>query len=350
MKKFIFKTITILFPFFIFYGFFLSYYKNKEGDLYRIGYVFPDSKYNNEKIFDSIKLKNKYYTNFSNSINNKTSNFDYFIIGDSFSEMNLKGYKNYLGYISTKKVIHFDRFIFDNPIEGLYTLLNSDFFEKYKPKYVILQNVERIINERNINLNKKNALKIDSIYKIIKYKNSNKKEENLNLLDKFFSRDVLRFPLYNINYMFDDNAFSSPVYKVKTDKKLFDINKKEVLFLDEDIQALKFNNNINNIKNTNYNFNELNFKLKTKGIKLIVLISPDKYDIYYDNFVEQNRYLKPIFFDEFDKLKKNYIYIDLKKILSKSIKSEKDIYYYDDSHWSPKASKIVANEIYRLTK
>jgi hypothetical protein len=42
---------------------------------------------------------------------------------------------------------------------------------------------------------------------------------------------------------------------------------------------------------------------------------------------------------------KDYIYIDAKEILVSKIKNEQDIYFYDDTHWSPVASKIIADNI-----
>jgi hypothetical protein len=32
-------------------------------------------------------------------------------------------------------------------------------------------------------------------------------------------------------------------------------------------------------------------------------------------------------------------------MLKKQMKNQKDIYFYDDTHWSPWASKIIANEL-----
>ena len=40
-----------------------------------------------------------------------------------------------------------------------------------------------------------------------------------------------------------------------------------------------------------------------------------------------------------------HIYIDAKEILASKIKYEQDIYFYDDTHWSPVASKIIADNI-----
>jgi hypothetical protein len=44
-------------------------------------------------------------------------------------------------------------------------------------------------------------------------------------------------------------------------------------------------------------------------------------------------------------LKKEYIFIDTKKILSPLLKQGvKDLYYSDDTHWSYKASEAIAKD------
>ncbi|MNF12645.1 hypothetical protein D3C80_2142110 [compost metagenome] len=52
-----------------------------------------------------------------------------------------------------------------------------------------------------------------------------------------------------------------------------------------------------------------------------------------------------MFFQYLASLKKDYLYINSKKILSAQLENKKDIYFYDDTHWSPIASKIVADKI-----
>ena len=94
--------------------------------------------------------------------------------------------------------------------------------------------------------------------------------------------------------------------------------------------------------------NDLSNKLKNKGIKLIVLPSPDKYNVYYDYIIEKTKYPKPLFFEHLDKTEKKYLYVNSKKKLIDAVRRKKDIYFYDDTHWSPWASKLISDEIYKL--
>ena len=83
-------------------------------------------------------------------------------------------------------------------------------------------------------------------------------------------------------------------------------------------------------------------------MKLIMLISPDKYDLYFNHIKNNESLTKPLFFQLYDQYKKNYTNVDAYKILSEKIESEKDVYYYDDTHWSPKGAKIIADDIYKI--
>ena len=85
--------------------------------------------------------------------------------------------------------------------------------------------------------------------------------------------------------------------------------------------------------------------LKERGVKLIGLPSTDKLDFYDDDIINKNQYPKPLFFETMRSLDKNYIYIDSKKILKENTSNIKDVYFYDDTHWSPVASKIIADKI-----
>jgi len=79
--------------------------------------------------------------------------------------------------------------------------------------------------------------------------------------------------------------------------------------------------------------------------QLIFLPVPDKYDFYYEYIKNKSKYIKPLFFDHRKRLNKKFIYIDSKNILAQYKDVYKDIYFYDDTHWTNIASNIIANDI-----
>ena len=151
-------------------------------------------------------------------------------------------------------------------------------------------------------------------------------------------------------YFFNDKPNGSQTYSVEATENLFSINSRKLLFFDQDIDFLKFSNDSLKIVRLNKTLNYLSKKLRSKGVTLIVLPCPDKYDMYYSYIQNQNKYPRPLFFRYYNKLPKSYVYINSKEILSSMLYETKDIYYWDDTHWSPIAAQRIAREISKAMK
>ncbi|MBF0502331.1 MAG: hypothetical protein HQM09_19480 [Candidatus Riflebacteria bacterium] len=159
-------------------------------------------------------------------------------------------------------------------------------------------------------------------------------------------QDIIYYSLYNILYHFDEKAYFSKVYKVNLTKKLFSTQKNELLFYFADIDRIGFTTR-NNVSVLNQELNILSRKIQDKGGKLIVLPCPDKYEVYC-KYIANNILPKNNFFEFMDELQKEFVYIDTRKLLLEQIDNgKKDIYFADDTHWSPISAKLVANEIFK---
>jgi hypothetical protein len=348
MKKIIIKTSLFVIPFFLIFVVKELFYVKEKGDLLRLGMVFDTNDFDRKIAFKKQFAKKLLYTPVSKLDLNVSNTFDFISIGDSFSDQKNSGYQNCLVHNSKSTLLDIDRKLYDSPIQVLHNLINGGFFEKNKTKYVILQNVERIFVERGLKLPKNEKLTIDSLQQLIAKKSIQKEEKEEK--DQFFSKVNIQFAMYNFNYLYDDNANVSQTYKVETTKSLFTGLENELLFFQDDLKALKVNNDKKLIENLNVELNLLSEKLAKLNIKLIVLPAPDKFGVYYDYIVNKEKYEKPIFFDHFSTLKKKYIYINSKAVLTKAIKNHKDVYFYDDTHWSPIAAELIAEEILRVCK
>lgn len=345
MKALILKTTFFTAPFALLYLFCLLFYSNTETpDLLRLGSI-PNLDENYHQKFEF--RQNVKYDSISNVLYsiNKKKKYTILTIGDSFSEQENLGYKNFLA--QNFSVLHIDRFISNNQIQTLINLLNGDFFDKYDIKYVILQNVERLTieNVKNISLQDKMTLsQIDSLIKLRndKYKQINKKDTK----QDFFSKRTIKFPLYDFpKFLFSENYLSdNSVFNVEINSELFSNNLSKLLFLNYDLVQSTQNNNLKNIDSLNIVLNIISQKLSQRNISLIFLPSPDKYDLYYEFIVDKDSFTKPVFFDIMKNTKKEYIYIDSKEILLSQIE-KKDLYFYDDTHWSPISAEIIANKI-----
>ncbi len=344
MKKLLIKSLLFSLPIIVLYFFTLFFYSTDKGDLIRMGYIFNKGDY--RSIFKRELVQKFFYTNVSSLNFNQQKKFTVLTIGDSFSGQKGYGYKNYLAQKPNISVLHLDRFLTKNPIETAFGILNSDLLKTIKVDYIILQSVERHITERVKKINKNRIITTDSLKTQIKEHNDMLKKEIEK--EKFPSQRIIKFPLQNLLYFFDDNAYGSDTYQVTADKILFSKDNNRLLFLSSDLNAVKDNNNEKSLAKLNTTLNELSNRLGKKGITLIVLPSPDKYDFYYDNIINKKKYPKPLFFERFEKYPKQYIYINSKKIIKQHGKYQKDLYFYDDTHWSPWSSKIIANELEKV--
>ncbi len=337
MRKFIYKSIFFVLPFCITYILGIFCIPVGKGDLLRIGNIIGKTKtYKSD--FAKEYSKNVHYTQFSDLELGTTEEFTILTIGDSFSQQRNYGYQNYLSDNPNIKVLHFNKRV--NPLQAIYGIINSNIIpDKIKIKYILIQSIERDFVNYAIGLNKKQIM---DIKKINRWLTDKQKAEH----PKFFSRTTTQI-LLNLLYPFDDNGYLSKVYITKTSCSLFSTGGNELLFYYGDLRSLDSNNNKKLIGDLNNELNIIAQELKKRNIELIILPSPDKYDVYYQSIINKEKYPKPLFFEYMDKQRKMYHYIDSKKLLSNAIygQKQKDIYFYGDTHWSPIASKIIAKEI-----
>lgn len=316
------------------------------GDLVRMSYKFD--LINPRENIDNLP---KRHINFKNYNGEKV---DVITIGDSFSNGAGGGSNRYYqDYISTKynlKVLNLpDLSETNNYIDSIVILLNSGFFDKSKPKYIILECVQRNLH-LNIGLGKLitnishsgNIFdKINKTKDIFNPKNNSKNNIgfinnlNYNLLKynfKFYLNSYGRYKNYYIEKL-NGNFFSSDV-------------KNELIFFRDDLDFLKYQTK-ENIEKLNHRINKLTYLLKQKGISLYFMPAVDKYNLYRDKLVDKEKYPKSIFFEYLRTLKKDYSFIDTKKILLSELNGKDffDIYHSDDTHWSDKAREHIVNKI-----
>lgn len=112
-----------------------------------------------------------------------------------------------------------------------------------------------------------------------------------------------------------------------------------------DIDGLTIKNDPNKSEELNKFLSKINVKLEEKGIKLIVMVYPDKFNLYKDYLENKSTYEKPLLLHNFNALAKDYEYINVYDILKEAIDAgEKDIYLYDDTHTSQKATELLLKE------
>lgn len=340
--KFVKKVFLSIFIFYILYLFNYKFLKKqRDNDLIRVSSI-----YASEKVYSvNFPKEKKYYTSLDECDIKTKPKYDVVNIGDSFSLQENLGYHNFIAKEEIS-LLNLFSYSYENPAQILVGLLNSGFFDKVQTKYVILESVERLVVKRLVHIDYEKHRDINGIQKeFIKFKREiSKRQKQEEEKAVFFSKQTLKSPPINMMYSL---GFREPigayVYRFKTKDSLF-TNENSVLVYFEDIEKNNFNNNNENVIKVNDNLNKISDLLLEKGIKLIVLVCPDKYDYFYESITNREDLDKPVFFDKMRALEKKYNFIDSKKILKK-VQHKKNVYYYYDSHWSPIAARIIGKKI-----
>jgi len=230
-------------------------------------------------------------------------------------------------------------------LETIAMLLNSGTLKKYSIKYVLVESTQtKIVTRFSSFIDYKavlpNSYSCENIF--IKV---DKRVLNLPTV-QFINNGNFKYFTYNLLYHISPNAYISKVYKEKLNSPLFSIgNGDDLLFSKKDIKSISKNTK-DNLEKVNDELNTLAELLQTQGIKLIFLPVVSKYNLYRDFIKNKHNYPQDPFFDIMRKLDKNYIFVDTKALLFEELrKGIKDIFYIDDTHWSYKASKIIAKDV-----
>lgn len=344
MKRLICKTALFVAPFIFLFCLNCVFYGKDKGDLIRLGKLYwnPATESSLATLYPEYS-KELRFENISKIYSDLKESYDFISIGDSFSNQGEAGYQNCLAH-RDYTLLNIDFTLLGlNPVQGLVELLNGGFFDSVATDYVILQTVERFAIGRCDEIDFNDSICESEIEDKIK---------NYSLVQtepgriSFFNHDIIDIPYVNIKYAFTEKPKQSAVFNASSTVSLFSLDKKKILFYFEDYKRIDKKNNPDSAKMVVDTINELSDRLAEKSIKLVFLIAPDKYDIYYPWLLNKNRYTEPLFFKNYDKFEKRYIDIPAYSILSDAIQNgEKDIYFYEDTHWSPIAAQYVANEI-----
>lgn len=346
MRKLIYKTILFVAPFILLYCFNCIFYGKDKGDLIRLGNMYWNpAKRSSLSILYGKFGKELRFQNLAKIYPDLKKSYDIISIGDSFSNQAEAGYQNGLAH-NDYTLLNIDFTMLGmNPVQALVDLLNGDFFDSVTTDYVILQTVERFAIERCEQIDLENSIYTNELEDKVKNYTLVKAQPRRM---PFFSHDMLDMPCLNIHYIFNEKPRRSDVFNANTTEYLFSIKKKKIIYYFDDYKRIEKKNDPDSAKKVVDTINEISDRLAERNIKLIVLIAPDKYDIHYPWLLNKGRYIEPVFFHNYAKLDKRYIDIPAYTILSDAIKrGEKDIYFYEDTHWSPIAAQYVAEEIAR---
>ena len=321
-KHFLILTFVLIFSYLIYHLFIWNFYTSKIfgrtdnmyiGDLGRMSYQ-----------VNSLFPRKLTYTLPKRLLNTKTYDgqaIDVLTIGDSFSNA-VTGGKNpyYQDYLASKYNLNILNImnITNNRhrlLETIISLYNNGWLQSHKPKLIIIESAQRGVYERFARKFDWSQQRFNITPLIIHTKTNNSYIPHLQPINTA----NYKFPYYGMKYTLTNRA-QKDVVKIKLNKPLFSTSNysTNLLFHYSDVQSIK--NDIKLVTKINQNFNYLAKILKSLNIKLLFLVAPDKYDIYYD-YIQNNKFPKNEFFNLIQPLQKQYLFIESEKILKDKLKN-----------------------------
>ena len=330
MKRFLIKLSYTVLPVFLFlFGLvaYVTFYISPKatGDLGHLAYIpfncQDGDEYEEEQLlYEDVQSQEELKSIHVNVLN----------IGDSFSMQGRNGYQNYL----TKQgvsVANCNNKLYDNPIQYAYNLLNENIIDSTNVDVVVVEVGERVI------VREMERFSVDRLEKPMP-QSSQKGSNEWSLLR---ARDFLMYRF----------GIKKPVCVADLNRDFFDSNEpRKLYFYYADLNGISIEEtSIPKIKEVYSLMLDLANK---KGVGFLLMIPVDKYDLYQDYIVD-NPYPHPKTVNE-----------DVKVILGDAInvmlckyylepmleKGEKDVFLFDDSHWSSKAAEVVGVELGRRVK
>ena len=232
---------------------------------------------------------------------------------------------------------------FLSPVSTLALLSNSGLLDRLKPRYVLLESVERYLPERLLNhfdfTETEDPDRLTEHYRTYRVENFASNEGVT-----FINAGNAKFVYYNVKDLFDVERINKNIYKTRLKAPLFSGQYGDRLYVYHEEYDNQRRLTKDGVRQINDHLNFIADELARKNITLVFMPIVDRSNLY-DGFAVRPRRFS-IFFEEIRKLPKRYQFIDTKAILLPELeRGEKDLYFMDDTHWNPKAAKKIFETI-----
>ena len=350
MRKFLIKiSYTVLPMWLILVGMatYLWAINDNSGDLMRLGMINIGAEYT-----DSMRetaLPEIYPIGENDESRLRQMNCDVLIIGDSFSHgggIGRRGdYVNYIQHDGGRKVtVLYPDFSTENPLQTAYDLLNLGLIDSTNVKNLVMQEGERYLVDRH------NVFKTTNteIFSPLTATAGAATGGNGGGADPSTTGPLLRVK----DFVFYRLLGADPIYKKRLDRDMFTCDEPSKLyFFFEDVE-MGFNVTAQQQQAVINGFDALIAKAQEKGVNLVILIACDKYDLYQD-FIVDNTYPRKTLADDVEQWtapqREHFVYAK-PLLLPRIQQGVKDVFLFNDTHWSPASSRVIAADIIKKLK
>lgn len=341
MKKFLLKlSYTVLPVFLLLFGLvlYVTLYispRADTGDLGNLALIPFWSEYG--QMIRQHEIKDTLFMKVNKTEDLRNIHVNVLTVGDSFSQQEHAGYQNYMPGEGLT-VANCKRSLYDSPIQYAYNIMDWGVVDSTNIDVMVVE-----VGERDF------AIRIDNfgvdkveVPEPEKPSDNDTVETNRNEWSLLRARD---FVLYRF-------ANRSPVYVVDLKQDFFESPEPRKLYFycADIINGMTIEESIRpKVKEV---FDLLTRMAHERGFALVFMLPVDKYDLYQDYIVD-NPYAYPKRINEdVRELLGDIPEVMLSKYYLKPLidKGEKDIFLFDNSHWSYKASEVVGKELSRRVK
>ncbi|MBR5672804.1 MAG: hypothetical protein IKW97_00225 [Muribaculaceae bacterium] len=345
MRKFLINisyTVLPVWLFFVGMAIYLWVINDNSGDLMRLGLINSGPEYT-----DSIRsalLPEVYYSSQDDERLLRLDTCGVLVIGDSFSHGGGVGkqgdYVNYLAHESGRKVVVYTPSdpSLSSPMQVAYDVLNLGFVDSSNVKNLVVQEVERYLVGRHCSFTTKHT----SIPRI------EKKEEQQEPASKPSPSPLLRVKDYLFYHLFGAN----PILKARLSRPVFGGVQPDMLyFYNEDVK-MGYDATDEHRGQVVDCYRQVIEAARQRGVNLILLVAGDKYDMY-QNYIVDNPYPAKTLNEDLQQWMAPELdyFVFSKQVLQPYIEQGvKDVYLFNDTHWSPASSHLIAGEIIKKLK
>ena len=347
MKKFLIKISYTVLPVWLFLvsmAIYLMVTGDNTGDLMRLALIKGGPEYR-----DSICLNllpRVYYESVNNDSVLRGSTRDVLVIGDSFSHgcgVGKEGdYVNYLAHDSGRHVAVYTPQdpTLSSPMQIAYDLLKLGGVDSTCIKNLVVQEVERYLVGRHIEFTTQHTSLSHSL--------PASEQKAAPASAKKEVSPLLRVKDYIFYHCFGAN----PIYDVKLRQPMFGGAQPDRLyFYNEDV---KFGIDLDEKATHKVKtcFDEVIEMAAARGVNLVIVIACDKYDMYQD-FILDNPYPAKTLNEDIERLMAPELdrFVIVKRVLHPLVEQGvKDVYLFNDTHWSPESSRLIAAEVAKKLK
>ena len=352
MKKFLIKiSYTVLPVWLLLVGLaaYLWWTNDNAGDLMRLGLIDSGPEY-----ADSIRagaLQEMVYDGIGSDDVLRQTSCDVLVIGDSFSHGGGVGkqgdYVNYLAHDGGLHVVVFTPgdATLDSPIQVAYDVMNLGSIDSSRVKNLVVEEVERYIPSRhNGFVTTHEAMPLARIESV----KADGQGDDEPALETEAPGPLMRVK----DFIFYHFLGANPIYKAQLSRDLFGGKEpRRLYFYNEDVKS-GIEMADEQLARIEANYRQLIDKAREKGINLIIVIACDKYDLYQD-FIQDNSYPSKRLNEDIARRMgvDTASFVFSKGVLYPLVeRGVKDVYLFNDTHWSPSSSRIVAREVMNKLK